>query len=228
MSELPTSTSAIPPQEMTLDELKPLLVEAILPNVPFDGWSDVALTHAAEQIGIPPARARLVFPSGAADMVSAYIDYADARMLRALEAQDIMSMKIRARITTAVRTRLEQAQHEREAVRRALAVLGLPQNATLGFKTLWKTADAMWHAAGDTATDFNHYSKRAILGTVYSATLLVWLNDDSDGQAETWAFLDRRIEDVMKIEKAKARLRDARRRTPSLARFIGRLRYPAA
>ena len=228
MSEQPTSTSAIPVQDMTLDELRPRLVEAILPNVPFDGWSDAALTHAAEQIGIPPARARLVFPGGAADMVAAYIDYADERMLRALEAQDILSMKIRARITTAVRTRLEQAQHEREAVRRALAVLGLPQNAALGLRTLWRTADTMWRAAGDTATDFNHYSKRAILGTVYSATLLVWLNDDSEDHAETWAFLDRRIEDVMKIEKAKARLRGARERTPSLVRFLGRLRYPAA
>ncbi len=215
-----------PPNEMTLDELRPVLVEAMLPNVPFDGWTLAAAEQGCRDIGVPPERARLVFPGGAAEMVEAYTGKADADMAAALEAAGIATLKIRERIRLAVWTRLEQALPHREAVRRALGVFGMPQNLALSARTLWRTADAMWRAAGDTATDFNHYTKRMTLGAVYASTLLVWLDDESEGQADTAAFLDRRIDGVMRFEKAKAKFTGRTENLPSLTRFLGRLRYP--
>lgn len=221
------STHEMAVEDLTLEELRPVLAEAILNHVPFDGWSESALSHAAADLGIPAERARLVFPEGAIDMVDAYTALADARMATRLAALDLPAMKIRERIRTAVQVRLEEALPHREAVRRALSVLALPQNAARAAKTLWRTADAMWRAAGDTATDFNYYTKRMTLGGVYSATLLVWLDDTSEGLADTWGFLDRRIENIMQFEKAKARVKTATANAPSLVRFLGRLRYPA-
>lgn len=213
------------PAEMTLDELRPVLVEAMLPHVPFDGWTLTAAEAGAADIALPPERARVVFPGGAAEMVAAYIDFADLRMLAVL-GDRLHNLKIRDRIATAIRTRLDQAVGEREAIRRALGILGQPQNLALSARTLWKTADTIWRAAGDTATDYNHYTKRLTLGGVYASTLLVWLNDESDGFADTQAFLDRRIGDVMRFEKAKAQFLGSPERMPSLSRFLGRLRYP--
>jgi ubiquinone biosynthesis protein COQ9 len=135
-----------------------------------------------------------------------------------MEKEGVAHQKIRDRIKSAVRIRLERHTGEREAARRALALLALPLNAGLGLKLLYKTVDAMWYAAGDTSTDFNFYTKRATLAGVYSATLLYWLNDRSDGSESTWAFLDRRIDDVMKIEELKSRVRSwtgPRRASPS-------------
>ena len=211
----------------TLDELRPRLIAAMLPNVAFDGWTAATVAAGAKDAGIDPDIARLAFPGGAGEMVAAYTALADTRMAAAVEAAGIGTMKVRARIALCVRTRLEQAAGERETVRRALAVLALPGNLGLSTKTLWRTADSMWRAAGDTATDYNHYTKRLILGAVYSATLLYWLNDDSDGNADTWAFLDRRIDGIMQFEKVKARALSATANLPDPVRFLGRLRYPA-
>jgi ubiquinone biosynthesis protein COQ9 len=213
--------------DMTLDELRPHLVEAMLPHVPFDGWSRVAAEAAAADLGLNPAIAGIAFPGGRFEMVSAYIALADGRMAEALDTPAYRALKVREKITTAIRTRLEQAAPHREAVRRATTFLALPLNAPRAARLGWRTADAIWRAAGDTSTDFNHYSKRTLAGAVYAATLLVWLNDDSEDFADTWAFLDRRIANVMQIEKAKARLRtpdDGERLSP--LRFLGRLRYP--
>ncbi len=202
----------------TLDELRSRLIAAMLPHVAFDGWTEAAVQAGAAEVGIDPDLARVAFRGGAAKMVESYIALADTRMLEA--AGDLSDAKIRERIRRLVATRLEQAEGEREAVRRTLAVLAL--HPALAAKTLWRTADTMWRAAGDTATDYNHYTKRTILGAVYAATLLVWLDD-----AEGWpAFLDRRIDGIMRFEKAKARLTGLN--FPSPARFLGRLRYPAA
>ena len=212
-------------EDPTLDELRPRLIAAMLPNIAFDGWTPASVAAGAAAAGIDPDVATLVFPGGAAEMVDAYTALADARMTASLAAAGVSAMKIRARVTLAVRTRLEQAEGERETVRRALAIFALPQNLPLSARTLWRTADAMWRAIGDTATDFNYYSKRTILGGVYAATLLFWLDDDSDGHAETWGFLDRRIEGIMRFETIKGRITATNR--PSLARFLGRLRYPA-
>jgi ubiquinone biosynthesis protein COQ9 len=126
-------------------------------------------------------------------------------MVARLMAADLSSMRFRDRIAAAVRLRLQEA--DRDVVRRGAALFALPQNMGLGTELTWGTADAMWRTLGDTSTDVNWYSKRAILAAVYSATVLYWLGDDSDGQEATWAFLDRRIEGVMRFEKAKADLR---------------------
>ncbi len=215
--------------DLTLDELRPHLVRAMLLHVPFDGWTGRALAQGAADIGVDPAVARLAFPGGAVDMVDAYIAEADRTMAAALDTPDFRAMKVREKVTHAIRTRLEQAAPHREAIRRSAAVLALPGNLGRAARLTWRTADSIWRACGDRSTDFNHYSKRMLAGGVYASTLLFWLEDDSENQEETWAFLDRRIADVMRIEQAKARLRPAsgsEGERPSLLRFLGRLRYP--
>ncbi len=212
--------------DMTSKELQPKLITAMLPHVVFDGWSDKALAATASDMGLDAGRARLSFPKGTSDMLDAYIAKADADMLEGLPADTLAAMKIRQRITTCVRTRLEQAAPHREAARRAATLLAMPQNARLAARTLWRTADTIWRACGDTATDYNHYTKRAILSGVYASTLAVWLSDESEGCADTWAFLDRRISGIMQFEKVKARVLDTVERLPRPSLFLGRLRYP--
>jgi len=204
------------------------LLEAVLAHVPFEGWHRKAILHGAADLGLDPAFADLVYPGGVIEMLDTWMTRADDWMTAELERRGIGQMRIRERITQAVRVRLELVAPHREAVRRASGVLALPQHADLAAKSLWRTADAMWRAAGDTATDYNYYTKRAILSGVYSSTLLVWLGDESADFAETWAFLDRRIENVMQFEKVKGRALKGGENWPSLTCFLGRLRYPRA
>lgn len=219
-----TSNAPATPADLPLAELRPRLVAAMLPDVPFDGWTALARDAAADAQGVDRDIAAMALPDAAA-MVDAYIAHADTLMVAAMG--DVSGLKVRDRIRLALRSRLEAASADREAVRRALAVLAQPQHAGLAARSLWRTADTMWRAAGDTATDFNHYSKRAILGAVYSASLLYWLDDDSDDHEATWAFIDRRIDSIMKFEKTKASAKKAMAWVPNPARFLGRLRYPA-
>jgi ubiquinone biosynthesis protein COQ9 len=191
----------------TLIEMRRTILDALLPNVAFDGWTDKALAHAAKQAGYEAIDARRAFPRGPAQAVAYFSAETDRRMIAALEQMDLPSMRIRDRIAGAVRTRLELLAPHKEAVRRAVAFEALPGNAPRALKAVYRTVDAMWHAAGDTATDWNFYTKRALLAGVYTSTVLIWLADQSEDCAETWAFLDRRIEDVMRIEKAKAKIR---------------------
>jgi ubiquinone biosynthesis protein COQ9 len=211
-------------EDIPLADLRPRLVAAMLPNVPFDGWTALARDAAADAEGIDRDIAAMALPDAAA-MVDAYIAHADTLMVAAMG--DVSGLKIRDRIRLALRSRFEAAGPDREAVRRALAVLAQPQHAGSAARSLWRTADTMWRAAGDTATDFNHYSKRAILGAVYSASLLYWLDDDSEDHEATWAFIDRRIDGIMAFEKTKASAKQALAWVPNPARFLGRLRYPA-
>lgn len=219
-----TSNAPATPADLPLAELRPRLVAAMLPDVPFDGWTALARDAAADAQGVDRDIAAMALPDAAA-MVDAYIAHADTLMVASIG--DMSGLKVRDRIRLALRSRLEAASADREAVRRALAVLAQPQHAGLAARSLWRTADTMWRAAGDTATDFNHYSKRAILGAVYSASLLYWLDDDSDDHEATWAFIDRRIDSIMKFEKTKASAKKAMAWVPNPARFLGRLRYPA-
>lgn len=212
--------------DIPLAELRPHLIAAMLPNVPFDGWTALARDTAADAHGIDRDIAAMALPDAAA-MADAFTLRADAMMAAAMLAAGAAQMKVRDRIKFALHTRLEAAADDREAVRSALAVMLRPANAGMAATTLWRTADAMWRAAGDTATDFNHYSKRAILASVYSATLLYWLDDDSDGHQATWDFIDRRIDGIMAFEKTKAKLSRGMANLPNPARFLGRLRYPA-
>jgi ubiquinone biosynthesis protein COQ9 len=205
-----------------LAELAPRLVAAMLPHVPFDGWTDASLKAAATDLGIDPDIAALAVPD-VATMLSLWTAHVNAGMAQVMAGAH--NMKIRDRIRTALVTRLEHG--DREVTRRALAILARPEHAALSARLLWQAADAMWRAAGDTATDYNHYTKRAILSGIYSATLLYWTQDDSEDFADTRAFIDRRIEGVMQFEKAKAKLTGLMGKLPDPARVLGRLRYPA-
>ena len=196
-------------------------------NAVFDGWSDAAVVTSAGQLGIEIAQARLAFPKDAAHMIEAWIDGVDAAMVAHFTPEVVAAMKIRDRIRSMIWFRIETAGPAREAVRSALSILAMPQNVPLALRTGWRSADLMWRLAGDDATDYNHYTKRMTLSAVYGATLLAWLDDDSEGFGETAAFLDRRLGDVMRFEKFKASWRGNAIRRPSLARFLGRLRYPA-
>lgn len=212
-------------RHMTPDELRPEIIKAMLNHVPFDGWTEVAINRAALELGIERGLVDLAFPGGPLDMISWFSADADSRMTAALEAENITEHKVRDRISRAVRLRIEQNSSEREAARRALTLLALPQNTILATRLTWNTADAIWRAAGDMSTDYNYYSKRTILAGVFSATMLYWLNDDSDHSAETWAFLDRRIEGILKFEKAKAKLSRIGDMGKDMVRGLGKLRY---
>ena len=213
--------------DLTLDELRLALAPAIADAAVFDGWSGTALEAAARGAGIDPGIAALAFPGGAMDMIASWIATVDAAMAESLPAEKLAAMPIRERIRRLVRFRLDRLAGREEALRRALAIQAMPQNALRTLRLGWLSADKMWRLAGDVSSDYNHYTKRTILGTLYAATLAVYVDDKSDGKAETLAFLDRRIDGVMRFEKAKAQwLRPADEHF-SMARFLGRLRYPA-
>jgi ubiquinone biosynthesis protein COQ9 len=214
-------------QDATLDDMRETLARELPAHAAFDGWTPDALDLAAAETGIDPAVAALAFPGGAVDMIDAWFAEIDKAMLERLPPETLAVMKIRARIAALVEARLELLHPNIEALRRALAVLALPQNLARAAKLNWRAADAMWHAAGDTATDFNHYSKRAILGGVYAATIMAMLGDESERLADTRAFLSRRIDGIMRFEKFKGRFTHSAPERLSLARFLGRLRYPA-
>ena len=187
-----------------LADIRSRLVEAALPHVAFDGWSEEALAQARAETGIDREMARLAFPRGGVDMAVACHRLLDRRLADELRETPIETMRIRERVAWAVRRRIELMADHREAVRRAGTLFALPGNAPEGARLIWETADTIWTACGDTATDYNWYSKRAILASVYSATVLYWLGDESPGFEKTWGFLERRIDGVMQFEKAKA------------------------
>lgn len=218
-------TTSFLPADPTLDEIRSGLAAAIAAAAAFDGFTPRAIASTARDAGVDPDVAGLAFPGGAADMVDAWFAQVDATMLERLPADTLAAMKIRDRITGLVEARLAILAPHRESLRRALAVLALPTNVALAARLGWRAADAMWAAAGDTATDFNHYSKRAILGSVYAATMAVFLNDTSDDHTDTRAFLARRIAGIMRFESWKHRRNASKTERPSLSRFIGRLRY---
>lgn len=188
-----------------MDTIQDTLLSAALPHIAFDGWTMATFERAARDMGLAAAEAQRAFPGGAMDAIEAHSQRADARMLERLRSEySLSTMKVRERIATCVMVRLRQATSEREAVRRALAHIMLPWNAARGLSMLHRTVDAMWKEAGDTSTDWNYYSKRILLGKVYIATLYAWLEDETADLRETEAFLARRIEAVMQIEKAKS------------------------
>jgi len=190
------------------ETMRERILERALAHVPFDGWGEKALLAGAEDAGYAPAMALDAFPAGAVDAIEYASSRADRAMLAAIEASEgFAKMRVSERVAAAVRRRLELSLGEREAVRRALQLLALPQNAPLGLKLVWRTVDAIWYAAGDRATDFNYYTKRGLLAGAYSATVLYWLNDNSPGCAETWRFLQRRLEEAMALPRLLGRLR---------------------
>lgn len=227
----PETSTEIGPEigvaDMTLDELRAALAPHLAPNAAFDGWTAKAVEAAADAIGADRDVARLAVPGKPADMIDLWFADIDRRMALAVPAQVRSGMKIREKITALVEARLDALAPDREALRRAAAILAMPRNGTRAARLGWRSADAMWRLAGDTATDYNHYTKRAMLAGIYAATIAVFLNDESEGQAETRAFLGRRIENIMQFEKAKAKLVGNGDHRFSVSRFVGRLRYHA-
>ncbi len=201
------------------------LLHAALPHVPFDGWSQKALDRAADDIGVDRDVARLMFPEGAVEMIALFSARADEAMTAALLARPLAGMKVRERVVLAVRLRIEANVEHREAARRAVAHLALPQYAPHGMRLAFDTADAIWRTLGDASTDYNYYTKRLILAGVFSATVVYWLDDDSDRFADTWGFLERRIGDVMTFEKTKAKIGKLGEKATEVVRWFGHRRY---
>jgi len=211
-----------------MTESREKLLDAALSHVPFDGWSETTFAAAIAESRVAPGLARATCPRGAVDLAIAYHKRGDARMAERLAQADLSAMRFRDRIAAAVRFRLE-AVEDRELVRRGMALFALPQYAPDGARLIWETADLIWRSLGDSSDDINWYTKRATLSGVYSATVLYWLGDDSNGHGATWDFLDRRIEEVMKFEQFKANMRA----NPGLMRLLkgpldvlGRIRAP--
>lgn len=211
----------------TLDALRLRLAPAIAEAAAFDGWKPAAVAAAAAMEGVDPALAAFAFQDGPMQMISAWIARIDADMAVALPSTQLGNLPIRERIRRLVQFRLDALVGKEEALRRALAIMAMPQNVATATRLGWSSADAMWRLAGDTATDYNHYTKRLTLGSIYAATLAYFAQDTSDGHEDTRTFLDRRIENVMQFEKTKAKLLRPREETFSLTRMLGRLRYPA-
>lgn len=201
------------PETGELPDLRRRLLAGMLRHAPFDGWSERALQAAARDEGVSPDMAVLAFQGGPAEIADFFTREADRQMVEAVAAalteaaETQVRLKIREKVALAVRTRLEQHAGHREALRALASFLALPGHAALASRSLWRTVDAIWHAIGDTSTDFSYYSKRTLLAGIYASTVLVWLDDHSEGFADSFAFLDRRIDGAMAIERGKARLK---------------------
>ncbi|TVQ29705.1 MAG: COQ9 family protein [Geminicoccaceae bacterium] len=194
---------------------KDALLEAALEHVPFDGWGRPAIAAAARDLDLEPITARRLFPRGGESLLDAFDDWADRQMLARLETMDLETMRVPDRIAAAVRARLEVLIPYREATRRAVAARALPSTALGGWQSLWRTVDRMWLAAGDTKSEgLNTYTKRALLAGVYTSAVLYWLEDDSPHHDDTWKFIDRRIADVMSIQRVKSQVEDFAAKMP--------------
>jgi len=185
---------------------KDALMAAILPHVIFDGWSDSSFQMAVADAGLDPVVAHATCPRGAVDLAVAFHKQGDALMLERFAAADMSETRYRDKISALVRMRLE-VNDDKEIVRKASALFALPKYAAEGAKLIWETCDVMWNVLGDTSDDINWYTKRATLSGVYGSSVLFWLGDESAENADTWEFLERRIENVMQIEKIKAGVR---------------------
>ena len=192
-----------------LIQYKDALLEAMLPDITFDGWSIAALNAGARSLGLDVGAALRLFPEGPGEAALWLDDWADRKMLAALDQMDLAAMKVRERVAAAVMARLGVLAPYREAVRRAIALKATPFGAMRAAQIIYRTVDAIWYAAGDTATDFNFYTKRSLLAAVYGPTILYWLNDRSENATETRDFLDRRLAEVMKLPKLGPQLRKA-------------------
>ena len=200
------------------------LIEAMLPEVAFDGWSRPALRAAARRIGLPSAEALALFPGGPADLVECFSRWADRRMLDRLETHTLDPLRMPERIALAVTTRLEIVAPWREAARRALSLLSLPQHVPLGLRLLYQTVDDIWWGAGDRAADFSFYTKRLTLAGIYTATVLYWLEDNSPDFADTHAFLERRLAGAARLGRARRQLETAFEGLPNPVRLLRQLR----
>jgi ubiquinone biosynthesis protein COQ9 len=200
------------------------LLDATLSHAAFDGWSQKAFDAGAKDAGIPADRALNAFHGGMAELLAFYHEVEDREMLEAMQRANVSEMRVRDRIAFAVKARLQRNMRHREAIKSACSFLAMPHNGPLALRLLYRTVDAMWYGAGDNATDFNFYTKRALLAGVYSATVLYWLNDKSANAADSWAFLNRRIDEVMQVPKVLGKFSAITSRFPNPFRVAQRAR----
>ena len=206
-------------------EIRDSLITAVLPEIPFSGWTMAALAKAAQGLGHDASMAERAFPGGVIDAVLHFVDLADRRLTEDAEKDGLEGLRLTGRIRWLIRRRLEAWTEHREAIRRASVILSIPSNAARTTRATWATADLMWHLSGDQAVDFSYYTKRLTLSATYSATLLCWMSDESEGQAETWAFLDRRLADLAKLPRVIA---GARKKVEGFTRPLENLIAAAA
>lgn len=204
------------------EALRERLIDAAIAHVPFDGWGDKALAAGAQDLGIDAALARNAFSGGAIEMIEFHSRLGDRRMVADFELADKTGLKLREKVALSIRLRLAANAAHREAIRRALTILALPVHAPVAARLLYRTVDAIWYGIGDRSTDYNFYTKRMLLAGVYSTTLLHWINDKSPECTETWAFLERRIAEVMLVPQAMGRLGKLAEKLPDPLRFLRR------
>ncbi len=214
-------------EEAKLAKARAALLDAAIENAAFDGFTPRAIEEAARSLKIAPELAALAFPGGPRDLLRAWSEKLDEDVRLQLESAELKDLKIRARVAKGVRLRLEKMAAQKISARRAAAFLALPLNAPMGAELSFRTADAIWRGIGDTSADFNYYTKRLLLAGVVTSTMLYWFSDESEDGEPTWRFLDRRIENVMSIEKAKAGIQGAVAKLPNPFSLLGGLRYPS-
>lgn len=210
------------------DDIRARLLPAALDAAAFEGFTVGMMKKAAAEAGVGPAELAAAFPGGAIELLEHWSAVADAASAAALQDAGAAGLKIREKVALGVEARISFLRPHKEAARRAAGALALPHNAPTGARLVWNAADAIWRAIGDASTDFNFYSKRAILSGVLSSTLARWFADDSEGEAETRAFLRARIENVMQFEKLKAKVRDKGFDPEGMFGWLAKLRYPAS
>ena len=208
------------------ESLREKLLVEMLPHVAFDGWGDKSLKDAANKLEIDDADLKAAFPRGMIDALVFFSHRADDEAEQIIANADLKSMKIRERVTFAVRTRIDVILQHKEAARRGAAVFALPQYALDGATCVYRTCDMSWRTIGDTSTDFNFYTKRGLLSGVYTSTMLYWFADTTEDFAETWKFLDNRIANVMQIEKVKSAVLKVAGTLPNPLTILAALRYP--
>ncbi len=201
------------------------ILEAALSHIPFDGWTKKSILSAVKDTELPPGADELYFPGGPLELLSFWAETGDQMALAEIASRGLDNMRIREKVTECVWIRLNEMQGQEQAARRAISRLAMPDALGQGPQQLWKTADMIWRAIGDTSTDGNYYSKRTILSGVIGSSIMAWLADDSDDKSRARAFLEARIENVMQFEKAKFSLRKQRENWPDPAGLLGRLRY---
>lgn len=208
-----------------LEAARAKILEAVLDEVPYSGWTPQAMQAAAKQAGVDEETLKRAFPA-ASDLVCYWSRQCDGAMRAKLAKRDLTKMKVREKIALAVRARLAAMEKHKIAARKAMEFFAFTLHAGAGLKCLYDSCDAMWRAAGDTSSDFNFYTKRMILAGVYSRTFLVWLNDSSEDGRETKEFLDKRIGEVMEFEKFKAKMKENFADWPNPLDVLAKMRYP--
>lgn len=219
-----------------LEEMRLAILDEMLVEAAFDGWTESTLVAAAKAAGMEALAhergdLKRAFPKGIADVLDFWSEREDEKMAAAFEAANPAPEKIRDKVRFLVRTRIEGLSEHREAARRASATLALPYHLPLASRLAWRTADAVWRALGDSSTDFNFYTKRTTLSGVYLSTLAAWFADDDEDLVnptyeKTWKFLDERIENVMQFETFKKQAQEHMPDLSAVTEFLGRLRYP--